>query len=101
MVTDDPILDRILAEERQTEGASGQVSAAEREAVEFAVSRRFITRIILWTWVGSLVLYAAVSLWAIREPAAAATGAAVLDVIKTAVLPLTTLVLGYYMSRSK
>jgi hypothetical protein len=42
-----------------------------------------------------------VSLWALREASAAPVAAAVFDVIKTAVLPLTTLVLGYYMSRAK
>ncbi len=100
-MTDDPIVDRIVAGKRETAGASGQLSAEEREAVEAAASRRFITRIILWTWVGALVLYAAVSLWALRDASAAPVAAAVFDVIKTAVLPLTTLVLGYYMSRAK
>jgi len=100
-VTDDPISERLLASERKTEGISGQISATEQEAVEAAASRRFITRTILWTWVGSLVLYAGVSLWALRDPSAAGVAATIFDVIKTVVLPLTTLVLGYYMSRSK
>lgn len=66
----------------------------QRNAEESVTSWRFITRMILWTFTGSLIAYAAAAVAGL--PAAPA----LLEVIKIAVLPLTTLVLGYYLSCS-
>ena len=74
-----------------------QEQSSEQEiAREAAASRRFITRTVLLVWAGSLAVWAAS---AFVDPGGAFQST-VSDMIKTAVLPLTTLVLGYYLSRS-
>jgi nitric oxide synthase oxygenase domain/subunit len=85
-------LERVDAEVKQT---TQQQSTEQEIAREAAASRRFITRTVLSVWAGSLVVWAA---GALRQPGAHFQ-ATVTDIIKTAVLPLTTLVLGYYLSR--
>lgn len=72
---------------------------SELEADEAAKSRRFITRIVLWTWVSSLAAYSLLVIFESFVPTNKQASASLLEVIKIAVLPLTTLVLGYYLSR--
>jgi hypothetical protein len=100
-VTDDPLVGRIQQSGSEFRSDSRRISAAEHEAEESAASRRFITRIILWTWVAALAAYRLTALVSAFNQAAVSVAAGLFDVIKTAVLPLTTLVLGYYMSRGK
>lgn len=71
------------------------------EAREAAESRQWITRAVIWTWIASLCAYVLTELGASVVPAAAKVPQDVLELIKIAVLPLTTLVLGYYLSRAK
>ena len=72
-----------------------ELAEGEAEAIETAQSRRFITRIVLWTWLGSLAVYAGAA------SAGFAAANALLEIIKIAVLPLVTLVLGYYLSKAR
>lgn len=48
-----------------------------------------------------MAVCAVVALYGLRDASVSQVAAGVPDVIKTAVLPLTTLVLGFYMSRAR
>ena len=96
-MSDDPLSRSIEQATVAAVAGPPEVSAAEAEAREAAASRRFITRTVLWVWAGSLIAYVVGT--AIWSPTLLSAG--IIELIKTAVLPLTTLVLGYYLSRSR
>ncbi|MFZ4407953.1 MAG: hypothetical protein ACOYOH_11460 [Paracraurococcus sp.] len=93
----DELSARLQAVEKTAEASSKEVIANEEDAREAATSRRFVTRIVLLVWATSLIAYVVAT--ALTRPQELSAG--LVELIKTAILPLTTLVLGYYLSRSK
>jgi type VI protein secretion system component VasF len=70
-------------------------TVAERVMQQEAGDRYLITRVVLWVFGGSIALVLVVILFGSRE---SADGAA--DILKSVVLPVVTLVLGYYFGRA-
>jgi hypothetical protein len=87
---------RIEAERAE---ARARVERQGLEAAEAVRNRRFITTIVMYTWAASLLAFAAISIAAALYPTLAHVTTTASDLIKVAVMPLATFVLGYYLSK--
>jgi hypothetical protein len=68
-------------------------------AYEHTGSRRVITYVVGSAYAGTLLLLAALAIWSAVLTDVAAARAFALEVLKIGVLPVLTLVIGYYMAR--
>jgi hypothetical protein len=92
--------------EQYAQAAESEISRlpARTAVAERTWARRFITKIALGTFVGSIAIYGVILIFPmIFSETAAGDKAAerLLDLIKTVVVPVTTLVIGHYIGSSK
>jgi hypothetical protein len=96
---DRELLERLEYAERVTAQARGTVAdeVSHREADD----RSWIARQIIWVFVGVIVAGLGILTWGAQETGEWEDAAdQAIDLIKSTVLPVVTLVLGYYFGRS-
>lgn len=91
----EPIEERLRKLEAKGTAEGEKLGLAQHDARETAESRRFITRFVLYLFAVALGAYAAAAL------AGFGAANALLEIIKVGILPLVTLVLGFYLSRAR
>jgi len=94
-VSTEPIEDRLRRLEAKGLAGNENLELAHHDARETAESRRFITRFVLYMFAVALATYAGAAAFGVGA------ANALLEIIKVAVLPLVTLVLGFYLSRAR
>jgi len=94
-VTTEPIEDRLRRLEAKGTAEGEKLGLAQHDARETAESRRVITRFVLYMFAVALATYAGAATFGVGA------ADALLEIIKVAILPLVTLVLGFYLSRAR